>query len=367
MVISSLRVVGFRNLADAEVDSAKNVFLIGENGQGKTNFLEAVYFCSYASSFRGVNDKELVKNSEKSCSVQARFAGSLYETVVVKLESPKQGGLKTIRKTVAIDGKKVDDRKELLYVVPCIVFCHEDMAFASGTPEDRRWFFDQSLSLYDPVYLDDLRNYRKILKMRNAVLKDSPDKAAMLDALDPQLASYGVSLVKARTEAARLFSEVFVPLYEQVSGISGVSVQYMPSWKEAEKEPVISSLRERREGDCAFGSTLSGPHRDRYVFTCGSAEFARNASTGQRRLLALLLRVAQARRFSAMTGKKPVLLLDDVLLELDPEKRRRFLGVLPEYDQAFYTFLPEEPYQRYQKDDTLVYQVKDGILAGLHG
>jgi DNA replication and repair protein RecF len=375
MVISSLRVVGFRNLADAEVDAAKNVFLVGENGQGKTNFLEAVYFCSYASSFRGVNDKELVKNGEKSCSVQTQFADSLYEKVVVKLESPRQGGPKTgpkaglsaIRKTVVIDGKKVDDRKELLSVVPCIVFCHEDMAFASGPPEDRRWFFDQSLSLYDPVYLDDLRSYRKILKMRNAVLKDSPDKAAMLDALDPQLASYGVSLVKARAEAARLFSEAFVPLYEQVSGISGVSVQYMPSWKETEKEPAVSFLRERREGDCAFGATLSGPHRDRYVFTCGSAEFARNASTGQRRLLALLLRVAQARRFSAMTGKKPVLLLDDVLLELDPEKRRRFLEVLPEYDQAFYTFLPEEPYERYQKDDTLVYQVKDGVLAGPHG
>ncbi|MDR2746499.1 MAG: DNA replication/repair protein RecF, partial [Treponema sp.] len=87
------------------------------------------------------------------------------------------------------------------------------------------------------------------------------------------------------------------------------------------------------------------------------------ASTGQRRLLALLLRIAQARRFSETTGRNPVLLLDDVLLELDPEKRRKFLSILPDYDQAFYTFLPEEPYERYRKSDTVVYYVSDGALG----
>jgi DNA replication and repair protein RecF len=97
-------------------------------------------------------------------------------------------------------------------------------------------------------------------------------------------------------------------------------------------------------------------------------DFSSRASTGQRRLLALLLRIAQARRFSEMTGRNPVLLLDDVLLELDPEKRRRLLSVLPCYDQAFYTFLPEEPYERYRKSDTLVYAVQGGrIFAQAEG
>jgi DNA replication and repair protein RecF len=105
---------------------------------------------------------------------------------------------------------------------------------------------------------------------------------------------------------------------------------------------------------------MSGPHRDRYIFIRKHAEFAGNASTGQRRLLALLLRAAQAQLYTRITGRKPLLLLDDVLLELDGEKRRRFLSVMPAYDQAFYTFLPEEPYERYRKDDTLVYYVKEG-------
>jgi DNA replication and repair protein RecF len=93
-----------------------------------------------------------------------------------------------------------------------------------------------------------------------------------------------------------------------------------------------------------------------------TAEFSENASTGQRRLLALLLRVAQARCFSDYTGRAPVLLLDDVLLELDGEKRHRFLSVMPDYEQAFFTFLPEEPYKKYSKSTTLVYYVKDGVI-----
>jgi DNA replication and repair protein RecF len=168
--------------------------------------------------------------------------------------------------------------------------------------------------------------------------------------------------MEKRETAARLFSEVFGPLYREVSGIAGIGVRYVPSWKQGDIPAVDAFLREKRAADLAAGVSLSGPHRDRYIFSREHSEFAGTASTGQRRLLALLLRVAQARRFSGMTGKKPLLLLDDVLLEMDGEKRRRFLAVMPEYDQAFYTFLPEEPFDRYRKPDTLVYHVQDGHI-----
>jgi DNA replication and repair protein RecF len=126
---------------------------------------------------------------------------------------------------------------------------------------------------------------------------------------------------------------------------------------------VEAFLAERREGDVSSGTSLYGPHRDRYIFTCRGVEFTGKASTGQRRLLALLLRIAEARRFSQMEGKNPILLLDDVLLELDPQKRRKFLSVMPDYDQAFYTFLPEERIDKYNKPDTLVYNVSAGCLS----
>jgi DNA replication and repair protein RecF len=359
MILNSLRTAAFRNLADAEVDTGgKDVFLVGENGQGKTNFLEALYFCSYASSFRGIRDAAIARRGEKNFSAGVSIRDSPYNQGLVKFEDGK--------KTVLIDGKRIEDRKDILSVIPCIVFCHEDMEFVAGSPERRRWFFDQCLSLYDPVYLDDLRRYRRVLKNRNSVLKEyggfhgSGSPGSLLDALDEQLILYGTKLMENRETAVRLFSEIFGALYQDVSGIRDIGLRYIPSWKTGDAAGTL--LREKRALDLAAGLSLSGPHRDRYIFVQGGGEFAGTASTGQRRLLALLLRTAQARRFSGITGKNPVLLLDDVLLEMDGEKRRRFLSVMPEYDQAFFTFLPEEPFDRYRKSDTLVYRVENGTL-----
>jgi DNA replication and repair protein RecF len=353
--VLSLRTVGFRNLADAETAApGKDIFLVGENGQGKTNFLEALYFCSYASSFRGVRDSELVRSGEKDCAVSLKSDSVLHSDIAVTCKAGK--------KTVLIDGKKIEDRKELLSACPAIVFCHEDMEFVSGSPERRRWFFDQSLSLYDPLYVDDLRRYKQVLKTRNALLKDGGN-LSLLDAIDPQLAQYGLLLMEKRSQAAEKFSFVFEPLFREVTGIDGVVVRYAPSWKEPSLEALVGLLAQRREGDLFHALTLSGPHRDRYLFSRKGLDFSGRASTGQRRLLALLLRVSQAQRFSEMTGQRPVLLLDDVLLELDGEKRKRFLENMPSYDQAFFTFLPGEPYQAYRKPDTVVYTVEGGALT----
>jgi DNA replication and repair protein RecF len=359
MLFRTVSTVCFRNLADAEIETGeKDVFLVGQNGQGKTNFLEAVYYASYASSFRGSRDGEIARTGEKNFSASIKTAEAACMSVLVKFEDGK--------KTVFIDGMKSPDRKDLPELVPCIIFCHEDMEFVSGSPERRRWFFDQSLSLYDPVYLEDLRRYRRVLKSRNALLRETfvRERESMLQSLDSQLVSYGVRLMEKREGAAELFSQVFGPLYGEVSGIDGISVRYASSWKEKDKDRITALLLEKREAELAAGVSLSGPHRDRYAFVRNrSAEFAGNASTGQRRLLALLLRIAQARRFSDMTGKKPVLLLDDVLLEMDGEKRRKFLSVMPGYDQAFFTFLPEESYGGYRKPGTLVYRVNGGVLS----
>lgn len=404
-MFTSLRTAAFRNLADGETSiTSRDVFLVGENGQGKTNFLEALYFCAYASSFRGVKDTELARAGEKDFSAGAELYPAGTEPAAAGRDSASlipetPAGTAPLRsailvkyekthKTITLDGKKIEDRKDLLDTIPCVVFCHEDMEFVAGSQERRRWFFDQTQSLHDPVYLNDLRRYRRVLKNRNAVLKDyrqgitgRAETGKLLDALDSQLAGYGIPLMEKRTEAAARFSAVFGSLYGEVSGIHGISVAYSPSWKltPADTPAAAGHLWERREADLAQNLTTTGPHRDRYLFVRHtptaaqpttetdradriSAEFSGTASTGQRRLLALLLRVAQARCFSAMTGKTPVLLLDDVLLELDGEKRRRFLSVMPDYRQAFFTFLPEEPYNNYRKPDTIVYTVHAGTI-----
>jgi DNA replication and repair protein RecF len=242
------------------------------------------------------------------------------------------------------------------------------MEFVAGSQERRRWFFDQVLSLYDQVYLDDLRSYRRILKSRNNILRENMQRRlngkleTLIDTLDHQYALYGLRLMEKRDAAVQLFTKIFAQLYEQVSGVTGMAVQYCPSWKISDLDDIIEFMHKRRAADISTGVSNIGPHRDRYVFALGSTEFSGYASTGQRRLLALLLRVAQARRYYDTTGKNPILLLDDVLLEMDGEKRRRFLSVLPDYDQAFFTFLPEEPFHNYRKEGTIVYYVKNGAI-----
>jgi DNA replication and repair protein RecF len=353
MALESLRVCGFRNLQDTEVKlEGKEIFLIGENGQGKSNFLEAVYFSAYAASFRTENDNELICDGKQECSVISKISDSLYEKIQIKIEKGK--------KSVFCDEKRVHDRKILLEGIPVVVFCHEDMEFVSGIPEKKRWFFDQTISLYNKEYLDSLRRYKKIVKTRNAILKSG--QRDLLPLLDIQLIESGLVLMAERKAASEAFSIHFSQLYETVSGIDNVCIQYSPSWKCLDSDTLVQQLEQKRDMELALGTSSSGPHRDRYIFSRRGANFAIKASTGQRRLLSLLLRTAQAERYTAESKNLPILLLDDVMLELDAEKRKRFLRVLPHYEQALFTFLPTEPYSEYMSTHTRVYTVSGGKI-----
>ncbi len=160
------------------------------------------------------------------------------------------------------------------------------------------------------------------------------------------------------------FNEIFGKIFEEISGISGIYISYNPSWKSSELNPdfdfILNYLKQNREKDKAAETTLSGPHRDKINFVLNHRNFIETASTGQCRLISLLLRVAQAIYYSRSTGKNPVLLMDDVLLELDPDKRAKITAMLPEYEQLFCTFLPGEPYERYKKDETKIYKISQG-------
>lgn len=351
MSFSQLRTIGFRNLTDTLIEfPSKTVFLVGENGQGKTNLLEALYVCAYGSSFRGVRDAQLLKDGQREAALSAVLSGDIVHRVSIKLQG--------VQKSIQIDEKPVKNRKELLSLSPTIIFCHEDMEFVSGSPERRRWFFDQTLSLYDSLYLEDLQRYRHILKLRNVILKDGFSDT--LESLDYQLVMVGITLIEKRKTIVNQFSNVFSQLYEKITGIGGVILRYRPSWSSTDRENILEHLVKTRERELFLKMSLSGPHRDRYQFVRYDREFETQASTGQRRLLALLLRVAQAMLYTSIARRLPVLLLDDVMLELDPEKRKKFFSVLPENEQTFFTFLPEEPYDRYQPHGTLVYHVKNG-------
>jgi len=352
----SVRFHGFRNLEDSEVNlGAHDIYLIGENGQGKTNFLEALYLLSYGSSFRTRQDRDLVAWESRTMAVHGRF--ETIEEPEGRLSVSWQDGVKTIK----LHGKAVNDRKELLRRIPAIVFAHEDFLFAGGPPERRRWFMDQTLSLHDPLYVDQMRRFKKLLKERNHILKTR--KTGLLEHYGEQLAFAGLAVSQRRESITREFGKIFTDLFKKVSGIDEeIHLVYKPSWGDSRStSEVMQKLNEKKEMDLALGTTGSGPHRDRFVFIANGRDFAKSASTGQQRLLSLVLRVAQAQFYSETTGRKPLLLLDDVLLELDPDRRRLFRDHLPEAEQIIYTFLPGEETGRIG-EDSLTYKLKNGMI-----
>jgi DNA replication and repair protein RecF len=349
----------FRNLKDAEVDlEAPEVFLFGDNGQGKTNFIESLYLLCFGSSFRTRKDALLIRNGEESAMVRGRLQSDLSPARRVAVSLARDG-----KKEIRSDARVIHDRSELIESAPCIVFSHQDLEFVSGPPEMGRRFFNQTQSLFDPLLIDLLRSYRKILRSRNVLLKEH--NTELLKAFDRNLAETGHRIQSRREAIVEEFNRTFGPLYARVSGHSAATaISYRPSWKPgSDVAAILGQLARTLQRDRSFETTTTGPHRDRFVVTQDGRQFAPLASTGQVRLASLVLRVAQANFVAGKTGRRPILLLDDVLLELDAGRRDRFLGALPAYDQAFFTFLPDEQFLAYRSPDTRMYRVTAGELV----
>lgn len=352
----SVRAYNFRNLADRTVDTdAENIYLIGENGQGKSNFLEMVYILCFGSSFRTKQDKLLIRQGYGDMMIEGDFLdrNSMKNNISFRIEEGK--------KEIKQNGKPVRDRKDLIENIPCIVYKHEDIYFVNGTPDKRRLFFNQVMGIYDIPFLVSLREYNRILKMRNVVLKEN--RREYLPVLDRQLAEKGLEIQKKREQATEEFAPLFSEVFRQVSGSDmNISLKYIPSWGDDPED----QIKRERTRDLETGLTNSGPHRDRFCFYMSDRDFSKVASTGQSRLITLAMRNAQACFYSRKTGRKPVFLIDDVLLELDRKKRIRFTEQLPEYEQAFFTYLPGEEIPTGRGKEKF-YDVKEGFIDERQG
>jgi DNA replication and repair protein RecF len=361
MGFEELQFFNFRNIVDRtlSLDGARELFLVGGNGQGKTNLIEAVHLLCVGSSFREPREAALVRDPAAPAGLSGRYRdGESFRTTFSVHISPGR------RKEISLDGKAITERRDLFSRALCVCFVQQDMEFVTGPPEARRRFYDQTLILSDLSFLDLLRSYRLVLRSRNLSLRARQED--LLDVYDAQLAGFGLEIQSRRRALADGFNSVFSPLYREIAGAeAGVEIRYRPSWNGLlGAEQAIERLVASRERDLLFGATTSGPHRDSFAYWLEGRDFTRYASTGQLRLCALVLRVAQARFLSERTGRKPVLLLDDVLLELDPARKRQFVSRFPAYEQAFFTFLPDESWQAFRGAETRVMTVSKGDFAG---
>lgn len=322
MVIRSLELSGFRNfrLLDMNFDAKTNI-LYGDNAQGKTNILEAIYLCATTKSHRGTKDKDIVAFGEEEGHIRI-FLEKKGDEIRIDMHLRKNGS-----KGIAIDGQKLKRASQLLGVMNVVFFSPEDLSIIKNGPAERRRFVDMELCQLDPVYLRDLNSYNKIVNQRNRLLKDigfQPELAGTLDVWDMQLSGYAKRIIRRRAAFAEELGGIIRRVHESLSGgKEQLEVIYEPHVREDEVE---GRMERNRERDIRLKQTTTGPHRDDFAFLANGIDIRRFGSQGQQRTAALSLKLSEIELVKRVTKDAPILLLDDVLSELDSSRQNYLLN-----------------------------------------
>lgn len=321
-----LVVRGFRNLERLDVRvPADGVVVVGENGQGKTNLLEAIYYLQLQRSFRGARDVELVRFGEDAFHLAAEVSGGSAQRISVGYARGAR------RKKVVLDGQDVQRLSDAIGALPAVIFSPADVGLVSGSPAIRRHYLDVVLALTSRPYLRALQRYRTALAHRNAALRqDVADAGERASVWEPALAEHGAGIWRGRaywvTEHAPRFAELCAAIGE--SGRAELRLARSVDDDDDAEERLREALARRRKLDLLRGLTQSGPHRDDLVLTLDGRELRAFGSSGQQRTAAIALRLLEAATLRAALDQHPLLLLDDPFAELDGRRTARILELL---------------------------------------
>lgn len=359
MWVSRLSLTNFRNYLSLELDLAPELLVFqGENAQGKSNLLEALYFLATARSPRTTEERELVHwTAFREPVPVARLYALVYkgkektevEIALRAFPSPAAEGEKSrLQKRLQVNGTKLS-ALEFIGHLNAVLFSAQDIDILSGAPALRRRYLDIASSQVDPRYLRTLQHYQRVLQQRNSLLRLLQERSAQpkeLDYWDQELVEAGSYLTLQRQQLLATLESLIQPIHlELTEGQEELKLLYQPSLgKEAFagslqtlREAFHSKLRQAQEREIALGMTLIGPHRDDMQFLAKGIDMGIYGSRGQQRTLALSLRLAEGSFMLSKTGEPPLLLLDDIFSELDSTRRRRLWQALRAYQQVFLT------------------------------
>lgn len=324
MHVAHLRLRDFRNYGRLDLDFQPGFhLLLGDNAQGKTNILEAVYLVATLRSFRGVGSAQMVHHGHKGYFVGA--------TIVGQGDHEAKLYWSAAERSLTLDGRSVRKLTDYLGVLRTVVFCTEDLQLIKGPGRGRRRFLDLVLSQTQPGYLPLLQRYTRALRARNALLKQPVVDSASLESFSRELIDAGEQLMKHRAELLPKFAPVAQAAYRRISNDAEVlTLDYRP----AVKRDFKLELSQAQPRERALRSTLIGPHRDELSLTLNDKSAAQFGSEGQKRTLAIALKMAQAEYLTSIHGSPPVLLIDDIMGELDLKRRSGFVPLLERSHQA---------------------------------
>lgn len=356
MVIKSLKLKNYRNydLLDLTFDPKTNI-LYGDNAQGKTNILEALYLSGTTKSHRGTKDRDIIRFG---CDE------SHLETIVEKKGITFQIDMhlkKNSPKGIAIDKIPIRRAGELFGIVHFVFFSPEDLNIIKEGPAGRRRFMDLELSQLDKIYLSNLSNYNRIINQRNALLKDLYGKESLLETLDiwdMQLAEYGTRILERRRAFVSQVNEIISGIhYKLTGGKESITLTYEESTGGMTLE---QALRKYRERDIRMKSTSVGPHRDDLCFiNNGKIDIRKFGSQGQQRTAALSLKLSEIELVKKIIKDTPILLLDDVLSELDKHRQNYLLDSIHDI-QAVITCTGLDEFVNHRFSINKIFHIKNG-------
>jgi DNA replication and repair protein RecF len=316
--LAHLRLRDFRNYARLDVSFLPGFhLLLGDNAQGKTNILEAIYLMATLRSFRGVGSAQMIRHGARGYFVGGKIVGQ-GEREIKMFWSARERNL-------SLDGQPVKKLADYFGALRTVVFCTEDLQLVKGTARARRRFLDLLLAQTHPFYLPLLQRYMHTVRARNALLKQRSADETALESFSQELVKLGNEIIRARRELVPKFSPLARLAYRRISNdAEELRIEYQPSVK----NDFAVELAQSRAREKTFRATLVGPHRDDLQLLLNEKSAAQFGSEGQKRTLAIALKMAQAEFLAGIHGSPPILLIDDVMGELDVKRRSGFLPLL---------------------------------------
>ena len=313
MYIKNLKLKNYRNYSFLNLDLVNGINIIyGDNAQGKTNILEAIYMSSTTKSYKQAKDKEIIKFGEEEAHIKTIYIKNEKEnTIDIHIKNNKNKG-------IAVNGKKINKISDFFGLTNAIIFAPENLYIIKEGPNLRRKFLDFYISQIDKIYINNLSNYNKILNQRNILLKNivynKSDKNE-LEIWDKQLILYGKLIIKKRKE---IIEELKKEIYEKHLFISSNTEKLITEYEyNVDEKDFENKLKDNIEQDIKYQTTQIGPHRDDIRFIINDVDIRKYGSQGQQRTAALSLKLAELSSIKKIKQDNPVLLLDDVFSELD--------------------------------------------------
>lgn len=357
MMIESIELKNYRNYKELhmELDEGTNI-LYGDNAQGKTNILEAVYICGTSKSHKNAKDKDIIQFNQDESHIKLQIKKN---HVPYRLDMHLK---KNKPKGIAINGIPIRKASELFGTANLIFFSPEDLNIIKNGPSERRKFIDMELCQLNKLYVHSLVQYNKVLLQRNKLLKEiffHPEYEETLDVWDMQLVTYGRELIQFRRDFIDRLNHIIHGIHETLSGNKeDMIVSYEPHTTEDKFEAI---LKKNRPQDRKQKTTLAGPHRDDISFMVNGIDIRIYGSQGQQRTAALSLKLSELELVKELSHDSPILLLDDVLSELDSSRQNHLLSSIQNIQTLITcTGLDDFVNNRFQIDK--VFKVVDGTV-----